>query len=293
MTFCIDRYGLGVGKILVTGGSGFIGRQVTNELRQMGHTPFVVARNPNSLDSGVEVRHTEDLFSADKEELTRLLDGMDSVVHLAWHVDPFDYMHSDANWRCLIGSVNLALVSREMEIEHFTGIGTCLEYDQRHSVCSPTTPLEPDSIYGAAKTSQLYALKGVFHGSKTALAWARPFFIYGEGENPERLVPHIRSQISQGSFPSLRSPTAIRDYLDVAEVGRRIAKIADLRLTGVHNICSGKPISVFELARGIALEMGREDLVEEGEASRLESDNQKHDEIVGLPSAEIDRHLDS
>lgn len=277
--------------ILVTGGNGFVGRQVTRELRQMGHTPYVVARTAESLNAELQVRQTDDLFSADRRELIELLEGMNMIVHLAWHVDPIDYLNSDANWGCLIGSINLALVSRQLGIEHFVGIGTCLEYDQRHTVYSPSTPLKPDSVYASAKTSQLYALRGIFRGSKTGLAWARLFFMYGEGENPERLVPYIRSQISQGSFPSLRNPSAVRDYLDVAEVGKRIAKIADLRLTGIQNVCSGKPISIFELAKAIAIEMGREDLVEEQEPFGPQDDERESDEIVGIPSPELDQHL--
>lgn len=267
-----------------------MGRHVTRELLRRGHTPYVVSRTPESADLGVQVRQIDDLFSADQRELRELLDGMEAIVHLAWHVDPLDYLDSDENWRCLLGSVNLALVSCEVGIEHFLGIGTCLEYDQRHSILTPTTPLEPNSVYAAAKTSLFFALRGIFSRSKGGFAWARLFFVYGDGEHPDRLVPYIRSQIAQGIFPGLRNPSAIRDYLDVAEVGRRIAKIADSRLTGVYNVCSGKPISLIELAQGIAREMGREDLVEE-EPRALDAVHPEKDQIVGLPSPELEHNL--
>lgn len=268
-----------------------MGRHVTRELLLRGHAPYVVSRTPESADFGVQVRQTNDIFSADQRELRELLDGIEGIVHLAWHVNPLDYLDSDENWRCLIGSVNLARVSREMGIKHFLGIGTCLEYDRRDSVLTSMTPLGPDSVYASAKTSLFFALSGIFNRSTTDFAWARLFFMFGDGENPKRLVPYIRSQISQGLFPSLRNPSAIRDYLDVAEVGKRIAKIADSRLTGAHNICSGKPISLFELAKGIAIEMGREDLVEE-EPHEREPDHSENDQIVGLPSPDLDRNLD-
>ena len=241
--------------ILVTGGTGFVGSQVTKALADRGHNVSLVSRSATSSHQGLKIRHTKDLFSADTTELKSLLAGVESVVHLAWHVDPTDYIISEENWRCLSGSVSLALAAREMGIQHFVGIGTCIEYEKTDSVRTPSTPLDPDTPYGAAKAGLFFALREIFRKSTTEFAWCRLFFLHGEGEPPERLVPYIRSQIAEGKKPHLRNPSAVRDYLDVRDAGVKIAKVADLRLSGAFNVCSGQPISLQDLSVKIAQDM--------------------------------------
>lgn len=285
---CARRYLVGVGNILVTGGTGFIGRPVTQALVEFGHTVYVLSRSAPGLDSRAKARHTKDLFSADSTELNNLVAGIDSIVHLAWHVDPNDYLDADENWRCLAGSIRLALAARDLGVKHFVGIGTCIEYEQTDSIRTLATRLDPDTTYGAAKAGLFFGLREIFRESDTELAWCRLFFLRGEGEHPGRLVPHIRSQIAKGKRPHLRNPSAVRDYLDVSEAGKKIAKVADLRLTGAFNICSGTPISVQDLAIEIATEMGRLDLMEKVPNSIHDNELGPADRIVGLPASELE-----
>lgn len=283
-----SRYSLGVGNVLVTGGTGFVGRQVTKALIDAGHTVHLVSRAAASSDSHVKVRHTADLFSADSGELNTLLVGVDSVVHLAWHVDPSDYLNSDENWRCVFGSIRLAIAAKNIGIKHFVGIGTCVEYERTNSVRTPTTRVDPDTPYGAAKASLFFALREIFRESPTNFSWCRLFFLHGEGEHPDRLVPYIRSHIAGGTSPNLQTPSAVRDYLDVAEAGKRIAKVVSLQIPGVFNICSGRPISVGDLAIEITTGMGRLDLAKNIASKIFDIEPGPPDRIVGLPAPELE-----
>lgn len=271
----------------MTGGTGFVGQQVTRALIERGHSVYLVSRRPDLLIPGTQLRQTDDLFSAGRAHLEDLLTGIDVVVHLAWYVDPTDYLSSDENWRCLSGSLRFALAARDMGISHFVGVGTCIEYERTDSVRTPKTRIDPDTAYGAAKASLFFSLREIFE-SKADWAWCRLFFLHGEGEDPRRLVPHVRSQIGEGIFPRLHSPNAIRDFMNVSEAGEKIAKIADLRLSGVFNVCSGKPRSVMELATEIATRMGRLDLVEQAVKNGLSEGATNVTTILGLPSPELD-----
>lgn len=273
--------------VLVTGGTGFVGRHVTSTLISRGHTVRVVSRKADASLRGVEFQQIDDLFSASRAELSTVLNGADVVVHLAWHVDPKNYLISDRNWACLSGSLRLALVARDLEVSHFVGIGTCVEYEQTKSIRTPTTRLDPNTAYGAAKASLFFALREIFRNSRTDLAWCRLFFLHGEGEHPARLVPQIKSQLVEGVFPHLRNPYAIRDYLDVSEAGRMVAEVVDSHLTGSFNVCSGTAKSVLELAVGIAEQMGRFDLAEQGKKSYSDQEQGATDVILGEPAPDL------
>jgi dTDP-6-deoxy-L-talose 4-dehydrogenase (NAD+) len=87
------------------------------------------------------------------------------------------------------------------------------------------------------------------------------FYLHGEGEDPRRLVPYLRSRLAAGAPVELTKGDQIRDFLDVREAGRMITEVALGHEQGAVNICSGTPITVRQLAEQIADEYGRRDLL--------------------------------
>ena len=95
-------------------------------------------------------------------------------------------------------------------------------------------------------------------------AWGRLFYLHGRNEDPRRLVPYLRAQLSAGLPAELTSGTQVRDFLDVAEAGEMLAALALGTHVGAVNICSGVGITVRALAEQIADEYGRRDLLRFG-----------------------------
>lgn len=273
--------------ILVTGGSGFVGRQLITYLTGSGHSVRVVSRQLSIPVTGVELCHTEDLFAADEKQLESYLTGVDCVVHLGWYINPNDYIVSDKNWDCLSGSIRLGLVARRMKIGHFVGIGTCIEYERTNEFRTLATPLRPDTTYGAAKTSLYLSLSQIFDGSNTDFAWCRLFFLHGQDQNPSRLVPRMRSNISRGVVPDIGDPNESRDYLEVSEAARRIGKIVDRKLSGTFNVCSGTAVSNLQLFEQFATQMDRLDLIDVVRSSLNPETRRKSWRIIGEPSPEL------
>jgi uncharacterized protein (TIGR01777 family) len=67
-------------KILVTGGTGFLGSYLVKSLSNEGHTLFILTRNPGKYNSSVE-----NVSYHDYEQVSRLVDGSDAVINLAGH----------------------------------------------------------------------------------------------------------------------------------------------------------------------------------------------------------------
>jgi dTDP-6-deoxy-L-talose 4-dehydrogenase (NAD+) len=70
--------------------------------------------------------------------------------------------------------------------------------------------------------------------------------------------------LSKGRAADLTSGNQVRDFLDVREAGRQIGDVAMSNKTGALNICSGRAVTVRELAESIANEFGRQDLLKFG-----------------------------
>ena len=83
-------------------------------------------------------------------------------------------------------------------------------------------------------------------------------------EKKNRLIPYIREQLSKGENAELTSGQQERDFMDVKEAGEMIVKATFSNIKGPFNVCTGKGVTIKELAERIADEYGRRDLLKFG-----------------------------
>ncbi|KAB2891584.1 MAG: NAD(P)-dependent oxidoreductase [Desulfobulbaceae bacterium] len=255
--------------ILLTGATGFVGRQILKALIASGLRVRLVIRSGNEQEfvgrKGIEsIVTTNDLFSEQCEWFSKICTGIDTVIHCAWYVDPTDYQYSTKNIDCLIGSLNFAKGAALSSVSRFIGIGTCFEYDVSAGKLSIHTPIKPATPYASTKAALFFALSHFFPTQKVSFAWCRLFYLFGEGERSDRFIPYLRSKLKCGEVAELTNGYQIRDYLDVSIAARMIVEIALGTQTGPFNICSGHPITIREMAEKIAEEYGRKDLLKFG-----------------------------
>lgn len=249
--------------ILITGGTGFLGRQIVRSALKRGHPVRLVTRKPTH-ERNIQEIVTEDMFSESLEWWNEVLNGVDIVIHAAWYTEPGKCLTSLRNLDCLQGSIVLARACAESKVRRFMGVGTCFEYDLGQGLLDVRTPLRPETLYAASKASTFLTLEAYFATTDVSFTWARPFYLYGEGEDPRRLFPYLHQRLSAGEPAELTRGNQIRDYLDVEIAGRMIVEAAAGNLTGAVNICSGVPITVRQMAERIADQYGRRDLLRFG-----------------------------
>lgn len=251
--------------ILLTGATGFVGRQVLRVLGGRGcRVRAVVREGKQPLVAADSVVASSDIFAESSEWWAQACRGVDMVIHAAWYVEPRQYLQSPKNRDCLAGTLRLAQGAIAGKVRRFVGIGTCFEYDLDAGHLAITTPLKPTTLYASAKVEAFTALSQLLPGYGVEFAWCRLFYLYGEGERQRRLVSHLRAKLSAGEPVELGSGTQVRDYLDVREAARMIVDTALGSVQGPVNICSARPVTVKTLAERIADEYGRRDLLRFG-----------------------------
>lgn len=256
-------------RILVTGATGFVGRQVLGYLTTQDIQLTVIVRdgkqsmltNNCAIDSIIT---TPDLFAETAEWWANVLQGIDTVIHVAWYTEPGKYLQSSKNLDCLQGTLNMAKGAAQAGLRRFVGIGTCFEYDLNRGILSIETQLKPSTPYAGAKAATYMSLSQWLPVHGIEFVWCRLFYLYGEGEDARRLVPYLRGKLAAGEPAELTSGNQIRDFMDVAEAGGLIAEAALGTVQGPINICSGIPVTVKQLAESIADEYGRRDLLKFG-----------------------------
>jgi dTDP-6-deoxy-L-talose 4-dehydrogenase (NAD+) len=255
--------------VLLTGATGFVGRQVLRELSMQNKVIRLIVREGRvaPVDPSMKIDkviRTQDLFAEPVNWWTDACKDVDTVVHVAWYAEHGKYLLSRNNLDCLTGTLKLAEGAVLSGVRRFVGIGTCFEYDMSCGMLTTKTPLKPLTLYAAAKAAVYFNLSQYLRTKGIEFAWCRLFYLYGEGEDARRLVPYIHSRLSSGEDVFLTSGTQIRDFLDVKEAASLIATVALGNVHGAVNVCSGIPISVRQLAEEIAEKYDRQDLLKFG-----------------------------
>ena len=252
--------------VLITGSTGFLGREILSCLDKIGLNTRLIVRNKYSnvlseFSNIEEIIETKDLFMESISWWEKACHGVDIVIHTAWYTKHANYMESEKNFDCLLGTLRLSKGACLSGVKKFIGIGTCVEYDLSYNYLSVLTPLKPTSTYGKLKVSTFYALSGLFQVNKIEFAWCRLFYLYGKGEKAQRLFPYIKESLKKGRIVELHNPNHVRDYLEINDAAEMITNIALGKKNGAINICSGIPITIQTFAENIADMYGKKHLI--------------------------------
>jgi nucleoside-diphosphate-sugar epimerase len=243
-----------VSSVLVTGGSGFIGRNALAPLRERGYEVHA----PGSREADLLAPGTAADLIAELRP-THLL-------HFAWDARPGKYWTSTDNLEWVEGSLRLLRAFAEGGGRRAVLAGTCAEYewtDEVHCV-EGATPLAPATLYGAAKhglhvTAERYASQ-----AGVSFAWGRIFFVFGPHEHHARLASSVASALVRGEPAEAGAGTQVRDFLYSEDLGDAFAALLDSAVEGAVNMASGEPRAIRDLVVALGDAAGRPDLLRIG-----------------------------
>lgn len=244
-------------RVLVTGGSGFIGSHLVRRLVEAG-ADVIVAVRPES-----DLWRIEDLLEwVERTPADRPLPEASVVYHLAAEgVRPDTDVHAVVETNVL-GTLRLLEHAQETGVDRFVYCGSCFEYGPGDGL-SEDAPLRPITEYGASKAagSLLTLAYGTAYGLPVVVV--RPFTAYGPLEAAYRLVPSVILDVLDGGPVRLTSGIQTRDFVYVADVvdGMLAAGRDERALHGIFNLCTGRATAVRDLAGTISELVGGVDLL--------------------------------
>lgn len=252
-------------RVIVTGGTGFIGRHVVARLVVQGANPVVfTARRDVALPRGAEAVMV-DLTDTDAVRAAVAAADSDTLMHLAWQPVVQGLWSAPENVDWVRHSLHLAEAFMAAGGRRMVFAGSCGEYDWSGGLCAEElTPLRPSTLYGGCKLALFAILEPLAREAGVSLAWGRAFFVYGPGEHPSRLGASVVGALLDGQPALCTHGLQLRDYLHVADVAEGFVSLLESGHDGAFNLASGHPVRVRDLIEALAEATGCPELVELG-----------------------------
>lgn len=259
-------------KIFLTGGTGFIGTHVINQLHKAGHE-VVALRRPGSRTRLPLEKQPEWIEGALNDDHRTALKGCDVLMHLASHTPNAPYAELG---ECLFWNVSAAMKLAEQALE--TGIedyviaGSCFEYGHaayQTGLLAPDTPLEPSLSYPTSKAAASVAFTGWAREKGLRLKLIRIFQAYGPGEGEKRLWPALCRAAEAGEDFRMTKGEQQRDFIRVEDVARCFVQSLPLDIVEkgeplITHAATGKPQTLLDFSTAIWREHEAEGNLEVG-----------------------------
>lgn len=244
-------------KVLLTGASGFVGRNVLAHLLSKDIEVVAVGRTPPAKYSGEFI--AADLLNPDPfSEVVRAAKAS-HLLHLAWYAEHGEYWSSRLNLRWVDSSIRLIEAFCHSGGTQIVAIGTCAEYDWSTGYCiEDVSPMNPATLYGAAKDTVRRLATHICADHGAVFTWGRIFLPYGPNEDARRLIPSLVKVFKGQGVPFGVNADSYRDFLHIDDIASAITQLLLTNSSGNYNIASGQPTCISDLVHWMANAAGKD-----------------------------------
>ena len=213
-------------KLLVIGGTGFLGSHVCREAIKKNYRVISVSTKKTKFNLIKKVKYIKCDISNSTTIKRKLNFEVDYIINFGGYVD-----HSDKNKTYqshFKGCKNLIDFYQKKKIKKFIQIGSSLEYGKTKSPHKEKTMTKKvillKSVYAKSKLLSTNYCMNAFKKNFFPVIVLRPYLVYGPGQKIDRLIPFIISKsLTNKTFPC-SSGVQLRNFLFVEDFVKAIFK---------------------------------------------------------------------
>jgi UDP-glucose 4-epimerase len=298
--------------VVVTGGAGFIGSEVTRQLVEAGTEVIVVDNLINGKKENLDGllgqgARLKEIDIRDTEAIGNLFRNAGTVFNLAC-LGVRHSLHSPIENHEVNATATLQLVKAAYDnnVDRFVHVSTSEVYGTaRWTPMGEDHPTTPETVYGASKLAAEAYVRAWYrtHGYPTVIV--RPFNAYGprshhEGDSGE-VIPKMMLRAMAGlSLIVFGDGEQTRDFNFVSDTARGIilAGTSEEAIGETVNIGSGREVSIRELAEKVSATTGRNECQIEfrdprpGDVKRLCANSTRASSLLGYqPTTKLSEGL--
>ncbi len=222
-----------MGKLLITGGAGFIGSNFIHYWLKNHSQDQVInydkltysgnLENLKSIESNKNYKFIQGDI-ADAKKIREALEGVDTVVNFAAEshvdrsiIDPASFVMTN-----VVGTQVLLAAARDTKVKRFHHISTdevfgALALDSKDKF-TETTPYNPRSPYAASKAASDHLVRAYFHTYDLPITISNCANNFGPYHYPEKLIPLAITNVIEGKkVPVYGDGLYVREWLYVED----------------------------------------------------------------------------
>nr|WP_245780112.1 NAD-dependent epimerase/dehydratase family protein [Actinopolyspora righensis] len=256
---------IGAERVVVTGGSGFVGRAVVRAFVQRGNPVTIVDRVTPEIPEQYRhlVTHVSGELTDPQVREAAVPENSAGIIHLAAITSVLRSVDKPAE----TFAENVEVTQGLLELARQRGVGrfvlastNAVVGDIGYGTISERLPLRPLTPYGSTKAAcemLLSGYSGAYGIATTALRFTN---IYGPGmSHKDSFVPRLmRAALAGEGVEVYGDGSQSRDFVHIDDVVQAITASWDKQYNGTAVIGSGSSISVMELIESVRTATGKE-----------------------------------
>lgn len=231
-------------KIIIIGGTSFIGRALIKLLLNLKYIPILILRREDSelrnLGCKIIICPKFDKYPSELKNLS-----CDVLINIAWRgvagsERNQNYQLRD-NLQITTWSVKLA---QKLNCAHWIGFGSQAEYGIQNKKLNEDDPLLANTQYGIAKIASCFSALSLCEAYGIKSTWIRLFDPYGPGDADYWFIPTIIKNIKSRKVPKLTLCEQKWDFIYINDVSSGVVSLIENEAFGIYNMGSGHAISL-------------------------------------------------
>lgn len=226
-----------MGKILVTGSSGFIGKEI---VRRLDKSEVVTDSN-----------NSERIDLQNKEQVMKL-DSADIVIHLAGKTPQNELEWSEYFDNNVIGTLNVLEYCIQKKVKKMIYVSSYVYGNPKYCPVDENHPINPHNAYTESKYLGERLCEFYCNRSDLNLIILRPFNIFGKSMREGFLISNLINSVKTGEKSIIVNKNSKRDFLYVDDFVDLIVKLIDHDFKfEVFNVGAGKSYSFEDIIKKI------------------------------------------
>ncbi len=258
-------------RVLITGGTGFIGSHLAELLAKKNFKVIVFDRyninyNLGNLSNSKFKKNIDFIFGdiRDYDSVVKASKNCDIIFHLAALIGiPYSYVSPLAYVKTNIeGTYNVLEAAKNLKTKKIFITSTSEVYGSaKYLPIDESHPLQPQSPYSASKIAADNLALSYYHSFNLPVNILRPFNVYGPRQSQRAIIPTLIKQIiysKNNGYVEVGNISPRREFNYVSDVCEGFLSSIKLKNNGqIINIGNGYDVSIKELSQILARLMNK------------------------------------
>lgn len=226
-----------MGKTLVTGASGFIGKKIVKRLDK--------SEIITDLDNSERI-------DLQKREQVMKLDSADLVIHLGGKTPQNELKWSEYFNNNVIGTLNVLEYCIQKKVKKMIYVSSYVYGNPKYCPVDENHPINPHNAYTESKYLGERLCEFYCKRTDLNLIILRPFNIFGESMKEGFLISNLINSVKTGEKVTITNKNSKRDFLHVDDFADLIVRLRDYDFKfEVFNVGAGKSYSFEDIIEKI------------------------------------------